>query len=292
MEKQETFYKESGVINPIGFSLASSIYLIAAIVIGYFYSALIVFIPLIYVNFFITVGLGILLGFIVRIAVRLSHNRNKKSQIIQALLLGLLLNYFQWVAYILYAYNESIPTFANYLGSLFWIFNPSSFFGSIAEINRVGLWSMFGMTFNGFALTLIWIVEALIIIAGPTVGILTTKVYPFSELLNKWYTKYTLKYDFESVTGSNKQVESLKNDPVQSIKAMGNGTAFRYTKVHVFYLKDEENQYLTFERVFIEGRGKGKKKSTITINNLRINNSAAETILQDFQNKRERWDII
>lgn len=292
MNNQDIFYKESGKINPIKQSLSYVICIGLALVLGYAYSIIIGFVPIVYLNILLTVGFGLCLGVICRVLSRLGHNRNKKSQIVQAVVLGLLANYFQWTVYILYAYNGELPSMELYLANLHWIVIPENFFAAIAEINRVGVWSIFGIPFNGFALTFVWFIEFVIIMAGPIVAVIKTKIYPYSELLQKWYKKYTLVDEYASVSTVNKLTNDLTSEPIESIERLGKGAAFRYSKVHIFYLKDEENQYLTFENVFIEGRGKGKKESDIVINNFKLTKSDAEQILERFENKRERIEVI
>ncbi len=292
MNNQELFYQESGQINPIKQGLSYVICIGLALILGYIYSVAVIFIPIVYLNFLITVGFGLILGLICRVIVRFSHNRSKKSQIIQAIVIGFLANYFQWTVYILYAYSGEIPTVGLYFSSLHWIMIPENFFAAMAEINQFGTWSIFGITFNGFGLAAIWFAEFLIIIAGPIVAIVKTKIYPYSELLNKWYDKYTLLKDFESISAVNNLTSELVSDPLKSIESLRKGSGLRHTKIHLFYLKDEDKQYLTFEKIFIEGQGKGKKNSSIVINNLKINKTDAELILENYENKRERIDII
>lgn len=292
MEDQELFYTESGKINLIKQSLSYGFCIVVALLLGYVYSTIIVFIPIVYFNFLVTVGFGIGLGLICRVLVRFSHNRSKRSQLIQAIIIGLLANYFQWTAYILFAYNGTIPGIELYFSNLHWIVIPKNFFAALSEINRIGTWSIFGITFKGFALTFIWIVEFLLIMAGPIVAIVKTKIYPYSELHQQWYHKYTLFKDFESLSAANNFINELASEPVKTIENLRKGSGLRHTKIHVFYLKDVEKQYLTFEDIFIEDRGKGKKHSSIIINNIMINKSSAKNILDTFENKRERIEVI
>lgn len=290
MQPKDIFYKESGIINPLGFSLGSLILLVSALLLGYVYNVVIVVIPLVYLNVLITAGLGLVSGFILRFCIRISSNRNRKSQIIQAVVFGVFILYFQWLAYVLYAFEAAIPSPGFYLLNLGLIFSPEGFFGTIAEINRQGLWSMFGVDIKGFAATAIWIAEALIIIAGPTIAVLTNKIYPFSELQNKWYPKFTLIADFESFAGSQTMIDDLQNNPTETLQKLGKGNGYRFTKAHLFYSKEELNQYLSLEKVLIDS--KGKKKGDILINNLRISKAQAEEILENFEAKRERLDIF
>ena len=249
-------------------------------------------VPIIYFKILITFGLGITLGYIIKFMVRITHNRNQKSKITQALIFGILANYFQWTAYILFAYNGKAPNLTEFLLNLHWLIHPRVFIDAISEINKVGMWSIFGVVVNGFGLTFIWIMEALIIIAIPIVAIIKTKIYPYSELLNRWFPKYTLFKDFGSIAAVNAITKELQSDPIKTINSLGKGTGIRHSKAHLFYHKDEKVAYLTFEEIFIEDAGKGKKKKDIIINNFTINKGTAENILSQFDHKKERSDIF
>lgn len=263
-----------------------------ALILGYIYTIISIILPFVYLNFLITLGFGSCIGLICRILVRFSHNRSKKSRIMQAAIVGLLASYFQWTAYILYVFNGNIPSFSLYISNLYWIVVPENFIYAIQEINRIGSWSIFGITFKGFPLTFIWIVEFALILSGPLIATIRTKTYPYSELLKTWYDKYTLHKDFESISATSALLTELSSDPINAVKSLGKGTATRFTKLHVFYLKNEDKQYLTFERVFIAGHGKGEKNSHFVVYNFAINKADAEMILTEFENKREKIEII
>lgn len=292
MENQDLFYQESGRVDPLRLVLSYVLCLIVALFLGYVYTGIIIFIPIVYLNFLITAGFGMILGFICKLSVRLTHNRDKRSQFTQAIVIGIFANYFQWTAYILYAYEGGIPEISEYLQNLHWIMVPRYFVSAIIDINRVGLWSVFGFTFNGFGLTVVWLIEALIIIAGPILAVHKTKIYPYSEKLNKWYPKYTLFNDFEPVVTVNKLIRDLTDDPLQAIKDLGKGNGLRHTKIHLFYFKDEENQFLTFEKIYIESQGRGNKNSSVLINNFKISKEVADTILSNYKHKIEKTEII
>lgn len=289
---KELCYKESGNIDPFRLVISYLLGTGTTMILGYVYTVITIAIPIPYINFFLTAGLGLILGFIARFLIRFSHVRNKKQRIIFAIIIGILANYFQWTTYILYAYDGTIPDFTYYIHNLSWIVIPKNFIVALMEINRVGLWSIFGIIFNGFALALIWIAEALIIIAGPVVGILTTKEYPYSEINGKWYPKFTFFTDFSYLSAVNKFTQELINDPITAFENLGKGTGLRHTKIHLFYVEQENNQYLTFETIYIEGHGRGKKNSTIVINNFKIEKGVADRLKEKYQMKRERIDVL
>jgi len=286
------YYQESLKVNSVGilFHLLSSLFF--TMLLGYVYTLITVFVPIIYFNFLVTFGVGLVLGVANRVLARLTNNRNKRSRIVLSLTSGLMVCYFQWTTYIVYLYQGQFPTPMEFFLGNVWIFNPSDFVNAILEINRVGAWSIFGIQFKGFVLTGIWIIEASILIILPITAIRKTEIYPYSEFLEKWYPKYTLSNDLESISTINKFTNDLSMDAVTAINSLKLGDAFRHTKIHLFYLKDEEHQYLTVEQIFIDGRGSGKKNRTIIINNLEVPNKIGEKILQTFEHKFERVDIF
>lgn len=289
MHKQGN-YIPSGNISLIGTILSYLICLALALLLSYLYTFLIIIIPIPYLNFLITAGFGICLGMANKTLVRLTHNRNRRSQLVMALCSGLFANYFQWGAYVLYAVTGEIPNFAEYLTTSTWIFFPQPYFEVIGEINRVGMWSIFGVPFNSFALTIIWIIEFLLITGIPIYNIHKANIFPYSELLKKWYPKLTLNNDFEPIATVNLLTQNLHVDPLKSIQELGYGTASRYSKIHVYFLKDEEIQYLTFEKIFIER--KGNKNSDTLIENFIVDTNTAKSILDSFSHKRERLEVI
>ena len=290
MKKKKMFYKESGKVSPLGLIVSFGICTIVAIVLGYVYSTVSLFIPIVYANFLITFGFGIILGLTVKVLIRLTHNRNRKSYLIQGAFLGILANYFQWTAYVLYAYFGETPSFYEYLSNLHLIVLPDFFFPAIAEIYETGTWSIFGITFNGTILAVIWMFEFMIIVSIPVLAGYYTKPYPYSELLNRWYPKFKLKRDFESIPSASDLLDNLNTNTFDTLQALGLGGGFRFSKIYVFYHKNEERQYLTVERMFVSSQD--KKTKEVIINNFTIDNKTAELILDNFDNNKERIDVI
>ncbi len=286
MNNQVLYYQASGLINPVKQGLSYAIGIAAALLLGSVYTLLTIFIPIVYANILIVVGFGISLGFVCQALVRFSHNRSKKSQLIHAVVIGVFANYFQWTTYILYVYNGSIPSISFYFTNLHWLVLPD-FFSAVAEINREGLWSMFGITFNGFGLTLIWLFEFLIIMVGPILAITNAQTRPYSESFQQWYRQYTLREDFEGFVSPTQLKADMADDPVAAIGRLGKGAGWRHSKIHIFYLPHENKQYLTLEKVLVEGQGRGKKSSTVIIDNLQMSTVAADAILGQFEHERQ-----
>lgn len=290
--KNQLFYNPSGNCHLGRFTLSYVGCIIVALVLGFAYSITTLFLPVIYLNLLICLGFSTVLGITCRAFIRFSHNRNKRKKIIQAIAIGLLANYFQWTVFILFAYNGVIPTFPEYLDNLSWIILPENFFTAIIDINEFGLWSVFGIQFHGIELALIWLAEAFLIMSGPIIAVLTTKPYPFSERENQWYPKFTLVFNFESISAKQHMLDALVLNPVNSIRNLGFGSGTRYSKVHLYYLPNENKQYLSIEKVNVPGRGKGKKNIEYVVLNFAIKNQDAITIMNEFDYEKEKLSII
>lgn len=290
MSQKSLFYEEPKSINPQGLIIASLIGVALAILLAFVYIILQVSIPLIYFAVLVTFGTGILLSFCTRFIAKITHNRNKKSQFIIALIIGILLNYFQWVAYLLYVSKGQIPAIGEYLLNLGLIFSVNDFWGAIMELNSIGLWSVFGIEFKGGLLSIIWVLEFLLILLVPIIYIRKSKIFPYSEKYGKWYPKFTLEEKFKIIHGAPKIIESLKQDVYKTIDELGLGKGDRFTKIYLYYLEDEQNQYIDFERVIIDREGKEDKD--FIIENFRIEKETTKKILQTFSNKKEQLEVI
>ncbi|MEZ4804981.1 MAG: hypothetical protein R2852_05730 [Bacteroidia bacterium] len=285
------FYQESNKVNIPRLLISYFIVLCATLILGYLYAVITTIMPIIQINFMILLAFGVALGLINRLLMRVSYNRSKKSRLILAFVTALFASYFQWTTYILYQYNGDIPSYIDFLSNLSWIIQPKNFFSAIIKINEIGPWSVFGFRFAGTALTVLWVLEFLIIVALSMFAVLVTQVYPYSELMQKWYPKYTLANEFENISVL-LMLDELQKDPLQAIQNLNKGLAFRYSKIHVFYEEHEEYQYLTFEKVYISDGGRGSKKSEIVLNNFKISKDVADTLLKTYRNNRERIDVI
>jgi len=279
------FYESSNSINPQGLLVAALLCIVLAFFLGFIYTGLIVMIPFIYIGIVINIGMGLSIGVMVGGIARLTHNRNRKSQYGLALLLGACVAYFQWIAYFVYIMTENMPNFGLYceqLGALFdrevWAF--------LAEINAVGMWSVFGTNVSGGLLTLVWVIEFLMILLIPIFYLSLSKEYPYAEDIGKWYSKYTLEENYSIPYGSHKLLSLLQENVLNTIQSLPLGRANRYVKVHILYLEEASTQYLSIERVFINHNGSDDKD--MLVENFCIDNNTAKQLLNSIEHKK-RW---
>lgn len=291
MKPTHLFYEESNKIAFPGLLLAMSISTILAMGLGYLYTIIQVALPLVYFSALVTIAVAFGLSLVIRLIAKWTHNRNKRSQWILLLFTVILLNYFQWIAYVLYAYIGQIPSFMEYLQNLgMLLLAPRDFFSAIAQINEFGLWSIGGVDVRGSLLGTVWAVEFGLLFLLPLLQIMRAPVFPYSETQGKWYPKYTLEEQFQSIPRVEKLLQDLQHNAVETIAALDLGRARRYTKVHVYYLPEEQAQYLSFELLTIDQNSNTDKEAILE--HWRIDTAVAKQILARFPNKREHLEVF
>lgn len=290
------YYKESGKIDFFWHSVSYSLLIFVIVILALVYNYCLVLFPLVYFNVIVCIGFSIAFSISLLITARFARNRNSRSLKTQAVVAVCIGFYCQWTAYLVYAKTGQLPSFSEYLSELSWVFSPSTNLQVLAYSYKngfeFGFGSIFGIEVKGLFALLLWLSEAAILMIAPLVVIAKRKIYPFSEATDKWYPKFTLSRDFETIVVDQQFIQSLLENPMETIGLLDKGDAIRHCKIHVFYTKEEEDQYLTFERVSIEGQGRGAKDKEILINNFKINRRAAEQILNKFPHKAERLSVF
>lgn len=282
---EEKIYKHSGESHILGIMIALGLGAALAIFLGFIYTVLIVLIPIVYANFFMTIGFGTILGYSMKFFSRFGKIRNGKQQIILAGAVGFIGFYFQWIAYFVFL-NSGEHSFQAYQENFNLLYDPGFFIFLIIDLNKTGSWEMFGIMFTDFPLWIIWGLEALIIIGIPIIINAKHPIIPYSELLNKWYSKYNLKTEFENIATQRAFKDDLLQNVEKAIDSLGYGGGYRFSQISIFYLKDEENQYLSVENIFIEERGKGKTHKTSVVHLLKVDTITANNLMEKFGKKK------
>ncbi len=122
--------------------------------------------------------------------------------------MGFVAFYFQWIAYFVFL-NNGEHSFQAYQDNFDLFYNPLLFIDLLLQLNKIGSWEMFGIMFRDFPLWIIWGLEAFLIIGLPILIAYKHPIVPFSESLYKWYPKYILKNQFESISSQNQFKEKL-----------------------------------------------------------------------------------
>lgn len=291
---QLEFYQEANNVNLSKLLSPLVVNIVCAIILGFLYAVLVYFIPFPYVTFFIAIGLAMAIGLCARLILRLFKITGKKNRIFLVITMGVFTYYFHWVAYLILFFEEGGLGLSSYFYSLPWILFPDfSFFKAINLVATEGAWSMFGILFSGLALVVIWILEFAIISALAIKTGLNSNVIPFSYKFNTWYPKFTLTDQFEHIA-SIKYVENQikETNVLDFVNKLEQGQGFAFSRVHIYFNKQEHDQYLTFEKVNVESRGEGKTNVSPMLHHLKISSMEAESILKKYDNKLERFDLF
>ncbi len=285
MDKVST-YQYSGEFSVPGLISAFLGGTIIAMLLGFAYNALLIAIPVVYINFFLTLGLGAALGYFSKYFARMFKLRNGKLILGLTAAIGFMAFYFQWIAYFVFLSSAEI-SFEAYRQNFDLFYRPGLFIELILELNQLGSWEIFGILFTGFPLWFIWAIEASFIIGIPILLILKTPIVPFSETLNCWYPKHILKYQFEHISAQNKFQEEIFANTLNTITGLNYGSAFRYSEVSIYYLKDAPHQYLSIENIFIPGKSNSKKQRSSLVHLLEITTEVADKLMAEFGAKKQ-----
>ena len=176
MDKEPAFYQHSGSIGILGPLFMFGLGLPGAVLLGAVYGYAIHYIPLIYLNFVLTIGLSVVVGILVGMTARLGKVRSVGYSSLIGLVIGAVTLFASWSAWIhAFTEQEILP----YSVSAVW-----SIAKSIAE---VGPWSILGYTPTGFVLYALWLIEAVVIVGGAslvTAGMIGS--VPFCEPCSCW----------------------------------------------------------------------------------------------------------
>lgn len=279
------YYVPSGKTSSLGFASAVGIGLALVLFLSYVYNALIYMMPFIYINFLITTFMGGAVGCTSKFMGRLGKIRNRQHQLYLTLILAISGIYLYWVANMCRLIAGSFDIVI-YLKNIFLFLNPAIFFPALADLARVGYWSFFDVTVKGMALWGIWAIEAGIVVGIPLIIYKNHPEIPFSEILHRWYPKYTLSEQFESIAAISGFNIELANDVEGTLEKLSYGRPGRYGEVSVFFLKDESTQYLSVDNIYLEDRGRGKRNVTPVTHLLKIPKPVAEKILARYPHKK------
>ncbi|MFX3625853.1 MAG: hypothetical protein ACN6I4_00705 [bacterium] len=281
----ENYYYPTGSAGIVGKLVAYSLTVCVAFVLALIYNFLIVFIPFPYINFFITLGMGIVLGYSTKVFSKMGKLRNYRERAWIGLFAGIVVYYFQWASFVMFALLD-FDIFIDFPLYIEIIVSPLAMFETIALINKIGTWSIFSIPFNGIILTLVWIVEGLIIIAVPFILVRVQPLTPFSEILDKWYKLYRINHFFERVPQT--FAKTLEEEGVNAIYNLGKGEANRYGRISIYYLEDEEYAYISADNIRMDRDGKNEDISGI-VDAFKIDNTTAKELLEKYSTKKLNW---
>lgn len=214
MTATDIYYKHSGKFNPGMWSAALALLVIAAVVVGAIYGAIVYYMPLVYVNGLLCVVFGVGMGFAVGKVAEWIHIRNNIVTVLTAVLVVLAAEYGAFVGW-LFTVSQEYEQPLTIMQSL----DPSILINKVTILASVGIWGLFGdEPVKGTLLYIIWLIEAAILLGGAVIiayGVVVDEAYcenckqwiksgdsfgPFAYLANKDDVKNRLEQgDFSAL---------------------------------------------------------------------------------------------
>ena len=257
--------------------------LVAALLLALVYIYAVWYIPFVYINFFLCLGFGLVLGAALALLVRAGKLRNPGAVGALAVLVGLVAVYLEWGVYLTLLFNsESTGTGADadtstsFSLSLFAdiIAHPGAMWLAMQKINETGSWSLKGSTPSGVFLAVIWVIEAVIILGGTYLMARAQATEPFSETSNEWATEETLPHPLtfaQDVATTRTALESGQFHHLAPHTAAETEAPFARLKLHSAP-NDPNCRYLTLENVTttIDKKGKASQSTATVVQHLAI----------------------
>jgi hypothetical protein len=269
--------------------------IVAALGLALVYIYAVWYIPFVYINFFICLGFGLVLGAVLAVLVRLGKLRSPWAVGALALLVGLVAVYLQWSAYLTLLFNsettgtgKDADTATSFSISLFLdiMTHPAAMWLAIQKINETGTWTLKGSTPSGVFLAVIWIIEAVIILGGTYLMAKAQATEPFSETSNEWATEETLAHPLtfaQDAATTRTALETGQFHHLTPHTSAGAEDPFARLKLHSAP-NDHNCRYLTLENVTttIDKKGKASQSTTTVVQHLAISPAAFEELQRRF----------
>lgn len=253
------------------------------------------YIPYIYIKFFLTLGFGFAIAFIINKGVKFGKIRNPKIVKWVVIIGSFLALYIHWCLYCSLILNagesHEYGNFRNgysftetaFNGNMFLglILNPKIVFELISSLFSSGTFSIFGLVPKGFFLGLFWTIELLIILGIPFL-IADQANEPYSETNNQWMKSELMDKKSNYVIDIDKTKSELENGNYQFLlnPNFEENLEDNYATLKVYSSEGDENQYLTLiNNVKTNEKGKENIKEDLIIQKLFI----PKLILEDLK---------
>jgi len=255
----DLYYKPSGKVSPssIIYFILASLTLIPLLALAYTY--LVWYIPFIYLNILLTAGFGFGVALsITFLVIHLGKVRNPMVAALFAVLGGLVAMYINWAIWIDLVINagESYGnsrigiTASNVELTQVWdlLLNPGLMKEFAGRINEVGTWGLRSSTVSGTFLSIIWVIEALIVIVISVFTALGRAGQPYCEEDNKWFKDTALPaFNFiDNASEMKDQLESSNPNVFSNLSLASNPSADSHS-VFTIYTSEKGQNYLSIE---------------------------------------------
>jgi hypothetical protein len=264
-------------------------------VLAFVYIYAIWYIPFVYINFFLCLGFGLVLGGVLMLLAKAGKLRSPVGVGLLALLVGLMAVYLEWSVYLTLLFNSETTgtgrdadTSTSFNSALFAdvLAHPGAMWEAIGKINETGTWSLKGATPSGVFLGVIWVIELVIILGGAYLLARSQADEPFSEVANEWADEETLPHPIGFAHDAAQTRTALETGQYHSLTshiAQSEIDPFARLKLHRAP-NDPNCQYLTLENVTtkVDDKGKATQSTDTVVQHLAISPAAYEELKKRF----------
>ena len=254
-----TFYKHSGKAPILGLILIGIAGFIAVPILALIYGALTRVIPFIYINALLIFGFVYAVSYVLAQTAKFGKIRNMYLLGFGAFLFGLLADYIGWVSWLAVTIGD--PFF------LFEFFFPADIFYIITLVAEEGAWTLSGTTPTGWALYILWAIEAVIVIFGiPYVTLDMLAKIPFCEESNAWADKKSQIGAFTPITDRAQFKQSVSQGNFSAFEQLKPSpeNEMHYTALEVYECEHCRNFHvLTVSDVKIRINNKGRAETKV-----------------------------
>ena len=266
-----------------------------AALLAFVYIYAIWYIPFVYINFFICLGFGLVLGGVLMLLAKAGKLRSPTGVGLLAALVGLAAIYLEWSLYLTLLFNSettgtgpNADTSTSFSAGLFAnvLTHPGAMWEAINKLNESGSWSLKGATPTGVFLWVVWLIELAIIIGGAYWLARSQADEPFSELANEWADEETLPHPIVFAQDAAQTRSALETGQFHALAphlAQSEIDPFARLKLHRV-ASDANCQYLTLENVTtkVDDKGKATQSTDTVVQHLAISPAAYEELKKRF----------
>jgi hypothetical protein len=268
------YYTPSGKVPVAGMLVAAATAALAAVVCAFAYCYSIWYIPIIYLNIVVVMGVPFLLSWLIaRLGIKTGKIRNRSTAALLGLAGGVLFFVVQWALHCVMVTSSgevhSIDFGSNQMGFaetgfsiealLFYLFNPSETFSLIGAINEVGTWGIKSTTVSGIPLTICWVIEAFCILCISVYLPWKQAVIPFSETENQWLAERVLNGNVEITNASDQLKHEIESGNFNTLLQAAAGTGNPFRRLVLYTDSQLHEIYLTVKEVTVKVDSKGKE---------------------------------
>lgn len=268
------------------------------------YSLLIWYIPIIYFNLLLTLGLGFGVSILLNIVLRKGKVRNTKIAKTLAFIVAIFTIYFVWTTYLTLLFNTGetfstgdsssrkggislTETFFSIQDFVKISITPKVVPSAMSKLYETGTWGIRAFTVKGVILAIVWIIEASIIFIIVIIAGTKQSMDPFSERTNEWFDEKVVDHKFKLPFDIEERLESFKNgnyDFLESLEII-DGTQSDYLSLTKYSHDKEDTAYLNFSKnnVTIDENEKISTETKEMEKYLFVSKQYLENILLKFQ---------